>query len=216
LQRWADAGKLNRKIPYPLSLLERSAAQQFVAVEQALMFHNMYLAMQAMGLGGWMFDTGSPLIVLGGTSMPGLGFRFVHPPAGSKNGLPNPVGLDGLFKAYWPPYYPGMVAAVDAVVAAKWGQGGLFTSAGGPVPFRQQQVLQDAIPVSPDEVIQMTKDSATTSTRPMAAFQPSSMPCICVCGSAIPGGRPNPVTTATAQLAFRKHPYDNTPLTGTF
>ena len=60
LQRWADAGKLNRKIPYPLSLLERSAAQQFVAVEQALMLQNMYLALQAMGLGGWMFGTGLP------------------------------------------------------------------------------------------------------------------------------------------------------------
>jgi hypothetical protein len=34
--------------------------------------------------------------------------------------------------------------------------------------------------------------------------------------AAIPGGRPNPVTTATTRLAFRKHPYDNTPLTGTF
>ena len=33
---------------------------------------------------------------------------------------------------------------------------------------------------------------------------------------AIPGGPPNPVTTPTSQLAFRKHPYDNTPLTGTF
>src|SRR5713226_422108 len=33
---------------------------------------------------------------------------------------------------------------------------------------------------------------------------------------AIPGGRPNPVTTPTSQLAFRNHPYDNTPLTGTF
>ena len=143
LQRWADAGKLNRKIPYPLSLLERSAAQQFVAVEQALMLQNMYLALQAMGLGGWMFGTGSPLIVLGGTSMPGLGFRFVHPPAGSKNGLPNPVGLDGMFEAYCPPYYPSMEAAVEAVVAMKWGQEGIFTSDGGPVPFRQRQVLQD-------------------------------------------------------------------------
>lgn len=50
LQRWADAGKLNRNIPYPLSLLERSAAQQFVAAEQTLMLQNMYLALQAMGL----------------------------------------------------------------------------------------------------------------------------------------------------------------------
>jgi hypothetical protein len=158
LQRWADAGKLNRNISYPLSLLERSAAQQFVAVEQALMLQNMYLALQAMGLGGWMFGTGSPLSVLGGTSMPGLGFRFVHPPAGSKNGLPNPVGLDSIFEAYCPPYYPSMEAAVEAVVAMKWGQEGIFTGDGGPVPFRQRQVLQDEVPVSPEEVVQMTKD----------------------------------------------------------
>lgn len=158
LKRWAEAGKLKRHIPYPLSLLERSAAQQFVAVEQALMLQNMYLALQAMGLGGWMFGTGSPLIALGGTSVPGLGFRFVHPPGGSKNVLPNPVGLDGVFEAYCPPYYPSMDAAVDAVMALKWGQGGIFASAGGPVPFRQPQGLEEAIPVSPDEVVQITKD----------------------------------------------------------
>ena len=158
LKHWADAGKLNRNIPYPLSLLERSVAQQFVAVEQALMLQNMYLVLQAMGLGGWMFGTGSPLIVLGGTSLPGLSFRFDHPPAGSKNGLPNPVGLDGVFEAYCPPYYTSMEAAVDAVVAAKWGQGGIFTSESGPVPFRQREVLQEEALVSPDEVAQMTKD----------------------------------------------------------
>src|SRR5882724_8554377 len=33
--------------------------------------------------------------------------------------------------------------------------------------------------------------------------------------SAIPGGRSNPVTTPTSQLAFRKHRCDNTSLTGT-
>jgi hypothetical protein len=158
LKHWADAGKLKRKIPYPLSLLERSAAQQFVAVEQALMLQNMYLALQAIGLGGWMFGAGSPLIALGGTSVPGLGFRFIHPATSHKNVLPNPVGLDGVFEAHCPPYYPSMDAAVDAVVAAKWGQGGIFTGDGGPVPFRQQQGLEAEIPVSPDEVIQMTKD----------------------------------------------------------
>src|SRR5712692_4155756 len=42
LRRWAAAGKLNRHISYPLSLLERSAAQQCVAVEQALMLQNRH------------------------------------------------------------------------------------------------------------------------------------------------------------------------------
>ena len=108
-----------------------------------------------------MFGTGSPLIVLGGTSMPGLGFRFVQPSAGSS--LPNPVGLDGLFEAYCPPYYASMEAAVEAVVAMKWGQGGLFTSDGGPGPFRQHQVLQDEVPISPDEVVEKIR-AATPET----------------------------------------------------
>jgi hypothetical protein len=158
LKRWADADKLNRRIPYPLSLLERSAAQQFVAVEQALMLQNMYLALQAMGLGGWMFGAGSPLVMLGGTSWPGLRFRFVQPPATRRHVLPNPVGLDGLFEAHCPPYYPNMDAAVDAVVAMKWEQGGLYNEDGGPRPFRQPQIVTEEVPVSPDEVVQMTKD----------------------------------------------------------
>jgi hypothetical protein len=159
LKHWADAGLLNRQVPYPLSLLERSAAQQCVAVEQALMLQNMYLALQAMGLGGWMFGAGSPLIVLGGTPLtPGLRFRFLQPAATHKNVLPNPVGLDGLLEAHCPPYYPTMDAAVEAVVAAKWGPGGIYTGDGGPVPFRQHQFVEQEVPESPQEVVQMTKD----------------------------------------------------------
>ncbi len=158
LKRWADSGKLNRQIPYPLSLLERSAAQQFVAVEQTVMLQNMYLALQAIGLGGWMLSAGSPLVALGGTPAPGLGFRFVTPPAGRKTMLPNPVGLDGVFEAYCPPYYASMAAAVDAVVAAKWGAKGIFTGDGGPGPLQQPQWLATEVPVSSDEVVQMTKD----------------------------------------------------------
>ncbi|GIX48349.1 MAG: hypothetical protein KatS3mg131_2560 [Candidatus Tectimicrobiota bacterium] len=161
LKRWAEAGKLERRFAYPLSQLERSAAQQFVAVEQALMLQNMYLALQAMGLGGWLFGAGNPLVVFGGTPAPGLGFRFWRPPAGSKNPAPHPVGLDGLFEAYCPPYYPSMAAAVEAVVASKWGQGGLFTGDGGPVPFRDPQHLAREVPVTPDEVVQMAKDLCT-------------------------------------------------------
>jgi hypothetical protein len=158
LQRWADAGRLNRRFPYPLSLLERNAAQQFVAVEQALMLQNMYLALQAIGLGGWMLGAGSPRLILGGTSWPGLRFRFVQPPATCQHVWPNPVGLDGPFEAYCPPYYPNMDAAVDAVVATKWGQAGLFTGDGGPMPFRQPQLVAEEVPISSDEVVQMTKD----------------------------------------------------------
>ena len=43
-----------------------------------------------------------------------LGFRTVIPHETPV--LANPVGLDGIFQAYCPPYYPSMSAAVDAVL----------------------------------------------------------------------------------------------------
>jgi hypothetical protein len=43
-------------------------------------------------------------------------------------------------------------------VAAKWGPEGIYTGDGGPVPFRQQQILAAEVPVSPEDVVQMTKD----------------------------------------------------------
>src|SRR5215813_3475897 len=63
-----------------------------------------------------------------------------------------------LFDAYLRRSGGFMCQMTDAVVAMKWGPGGIFTGDGGPVPFRQPQGLQDTIPVSPDEVVQMTKD----------------------------------------------------------
>src|SRR5262249_3128621 len=44
--------------------------------------------------------------------MRALGFRLVDGP-----GYPNPVGLDGVFQGFCPPYYASMDAAVDAVIA---------------------------------------------------------------------------------------------------
>jgi hypothetical protein len=43
-----------------------------------------------------------------------LGFTMVTPPGAPM--LAHPVGLDGVFQAYCPPYFPSMDAAVDAVL----------------------------------------------------------------------------------------------------
>jgi hypothetical protein len=106
-QQWVESGFLDPSTVMPLSLLERQACY-FVFSEPAAICQNMFLATEAMGLGGWMhcgilaqgiFDT--------------LGFTTIAPNAG----LPNPVGLDGVFQAYSPPWFDSMDAAVDAALA---------------------------------------------------------------------------------------------------
>jgi hypothetical protein len=84
---------------------------------------------------------------LGGTPLtPGLGFRFhqpektgpIPPPDFAPQG-PIPVGLDGLFEAYCPPYYRSMADAAQAIYDAKWGPGGIYRDS--PCPLKNRQTL---------------------------------------------------------------------------
>ena len=63
--------------------------------------------LQAMGLGGWMFDGIDMYTVL-----QGLGFRE---DTDERWALPNPTGLEGVFEAFCPPHYPDMRAATEAL-----------------------------------------------------------------------------------------------------
>lgn len=84
------------------------------------------LMLQAMGLGGWMFDGMDLFSVLGASGrpeVPGLGFRYDTDPRWP---YPNPTGLKGVMEAFCPPHYPDMRAAVDAVCERKFGKGGPF------------------------------------------------------------------------------------------
>ena len=88
-----------------------------LVVEQAFICQNINLAMQALGLGGWTFTGYLARFVMGGGDVPGLGFRFHE----AKEGMPTvPVGRDGVFEAFCPPYYKDMHEAVDAFMALKW------------------------------------------------------------------------------------------------
>ena len=51
--------------------------------------------------------------------------------------------------------------------------------------------------------------------RPLKALEGFPERCKVKITTAIPGGRKNPVTTPTSQVAFRKHACDHTSLTGT-
>jgi len=72
------------------------------------MCHNIFLATEAMGIGGWMHCGFLSLGV-----MRALGFRMVEGAAGS---YPNPVGCDGVLEGFCPPYHRDMDAAVDAAL----------------------------------------------------------------------------------------------------
>jgi hypothetical protein len=63
-----------------------------------------------------------------------LGFRTVVPRDMSV--LANPVGLDGVFQAYCPPYFGSMDAAVDAALASYSRDGqGMPAQTASPMPY---------------------------------------------------------------------------------
>ena len=108
-EEWLDSGFLDRDNVLPLSHLERQACY-FMFSEPAVICQNMFLATEAMGLGGWMHCG-----ILSREIFEALGFKAITPqrvPA-----LSNPIGRDGIFEAYCPPYFASMDAAVDAVLA---------------------------------------------------------------------------------------------------
>jgi len=74
------------------------------------------LMLQAMGLGGWMFNGMDPFSVLGASgdpAVPGMGFRF---DTNERWPYPNPTGLDGVMEGYCPPHFPDMRSAVRAQI----------------------------------------------------------------------------------------------------
>ena len=111
--------------PLPLTFLEQYSLTEATA-ELATSAYAGTLLLQAMGLGGWMFDGIDRLTMLGASGdpeVPGLGFRFDTDPRWP---LPNPTGLTGVFEAFCPPHYPDMAAAVEAFAERKFGPGGVY------------------------------------------------------------------------------------------
>ncbi len=84
------------------------------------------LMLQAMGLGGWMFNGVDPFSVLGASGhpdVPGLRFRY---DSNESWPYPNPTGREGVMEGFCPPHYPDMRAAVEAICERKFGPGGPF------------------------------------------------------------------------------------------
>ncbi|MFD2247762.1 hypothetical protein [Pontibacter ruber] len=108
-----------------ITLLEQLSLSE-VTVELATSCYAGTLMLQAMGLGGWMYDGIDLFSMLGASGVPdipGLGFRF---DTDDRWPYPNPTGLEGVMEGFCPPHYPDMRAAVEAVVDRKYGKGGPF------------------------------------------------------------------------------------------
>lgn len=111
--------------PSPISFLEMVSLTELTAELSTACYAGM-LMLQAMGLGGWMFDGLDPFAVLGASGdpeVPGLGFRY---DTNERWPLPNPTGIPDIFEGYTPPHYSDMRHAVDTLVERKFGQGGPF------------------------------------------------------------------------------------------
>jgi hypothetical protein len=124
-ERWLRSGFLDAARILPLSILERQACY-YVFSEPAAICQNMFLATEALGLGGWKHCGFLSLEIL-----ERMGFRIVTPQGITVFG--NPVGLDGVFEASCPPYHPTMDAAVDAFFART------SRAQVAPVPYRMSE-----------------------------------------------------------------------------
>ncbi|AFM24901.1 hypothetical protein [Desulfomonile tiedjei] len=110
---------------WPLTFVEQWSLGE-VSVEVSLSCYAGALMLQAMGLGGWMFNGIDPFSVLGASgdpAVPGLRFRYDE----NENWpYPNPTGLEGVMEGFCPPHYSSMREAVEAVCRRKFGPGGPF------------------------------------------------------------------------------------------
>ncbi|MBC7880650.1 MAG: hypothetical protein H7Y37_04895 [Anaerolineae bacterium] len=123
LERFRQLLGLERS--YALSYMEQMCLTAGTAELSTCCYAGM-LILQAIGLGGWMFNGIYPSTMLGASgdpAIPGLGFRY---DTDSRWALPNPTGRAGVFEAFCPPHYPDMHAAVAAFIERKFGSGGPF------------------------------------------------------------------------------------------
>jgi hypothetical protein len=113
---------------FPLTYFDQYMLSEATA-ELATACYAGVLSLQALGLGGWMFDGIDRFSMLGASGdpdVPGLGFRY---DVDDRWAVPNPTGLPGVFEAMCPPHYEDMAAAVEAFCERKYGSGGPYNGA---------------------------------------------------------------------------------------
>lgn len=144
VKKWMKNGFLNKDIKLPLG----SIASMRTQIEADLLIQTLFLIADGMGLGAWIHGAISPPVMLGDPKFKKqygamLGFDFVTPKwkfadifrwqvplPRFANLRAHPVGLrhkgEILIKGSCPPYYETMSAALDAVIAEKFGPHGIY------------------------------------------------------------------------------------------
>lgn len=130
---------------WPITFVEQWSLSE-LTVELGASCYAGTLMLQAMGLGGWMFNGVDPFAMLGASGdpdVPGLGFRYDED---DRWPYPNPTGLEGVMEGYCPPHYPDMRSAVDAACNRKFGPGGPFNP-DTPGPWKDSRKVRSAAKV---------------------------------------------------------------------
>ncbi len=148
VKKWVESGFLNKDLKLQLGTLWSMRTQ----IEADLLLQNLMLTADSMGLGAWIHASLAPPVLLGDPKFrklygPMLDFEWSTPKWKPLDILrwhvPLPkyadlrattTGLrhDGedLIKAMCPPNYPSMAAAVDEVIAGKFGPRGIYSDRG--------------------------------------------------------------------------------------
>lgn len=151
LEPFTSSGLLDPTRKYPLSYMEQYLLTTS-AVEMGIMGNNMALALQPLGLGGWFYSGVSPFSLMGAAAKagePGLGFTLEMKDGW---GVPNPLGIEGLYQAYSPPFYQNMRAAIEAFLEAKFGPGSAYDPS-TPGPFKDNPGIKKQVSRPSPELI---------------------------------------------------------------
>ena len=138
--------------PFPMSYLEQMSLTE-VTVELSCACYAGALMLQAMGLGGWMYEGINPFSILGASgdpAVPGLGFRFDMLPG---QPLPHVTGLEGVFEGHCQPHFKDMRAATASVVERKFGSGGPF-NAKTPGPYKETDAARSSAAPIDEEFVE--------------------------------------------------------------
>lgn len=130
---------------WPITFVDQWSLSE-LTVELGTSCYAGTLMLQAMGLGGWMFNGADAFSVLGASGepdVPGLGFRY---DTDERWPYPNPTGLEEVMEGYCPPHFPDMREAVEALCDRKFGSGGPFNPE-TPGPWKDSPTVRGAAQV---------------------------------------------------------------------
>jgi hypothetical protein len=134
---------------WPITFVEQWSLSE-LTVELASSCYAGTLMLQAMGLGGWMFNGIDPFAMLGASGDPdvvGLGFRYDED---DRWPYPNPTGLKSVMEGYCPPHYSNMREAVEAICHRKFDHGGPFNPE-TPGPWKESSKVRSSAQVHDDQ-----------------------------------------------------------------